>query len=659
MQFSLGGRTLGKGIDASEQRGKGAGKPGKMPSGKQRPGKAASGKQRPGRASAGSQKPSKVASGKQRPGKAASGKQRPGKAPAGSQKSGGGGAGGVNPTASQGTGARQGTVAPANQRLLGGAWPGQRQRPPGTAATPPDDPIPTSIEQALKLLSERIHYPQSKDAVIRKFMVSCRPPARAFIAYYEGIADTARIEREVLRPLMGLSARLELPRRRVDSFVLNALLPAASAERKFTVGELIDGLVMGEAVVVIDGGSAFLADIKNPPARSPSKPLTERTVQGPQLAFTESHRTNTAMVRAFVHDPDLILERFTVGRRSRTPVSVMYLSDIANPELLAEVRRRLEAVDVDSVLDSATLETLIGDHPLSLVPTALTTERPDRVAFEVLQGAVGIIVGNSARNLVVPVTYAVFMHTAEDAYFPRWSFVSALRVVRLVATTISLLLPGLFVSVLDFHQEMIPVLLLAILKVFRATIPFPLILNLVFMELALELIREAGLRIPSAIGPTIGIVGALLLGDMAVRSGLVTPMIVIVVALTALASFSVPDPAVSFAVRLGRFVFIALAAVLGFYGLALGLFVLGIHMASLRSFGVPFLSPVGPWRPGSLDVILRGPNWTLEKRPIHYRPLDLIRQAKYSRAWDPGVPGSKGRANGNPNPERDERGGQT
>lgn len=558
----------------------------------------------------------------------------------------------------KGKGGKAGAVEHVAQEQLGGAWPGQRQRLPRAAIEAKGEPVPTSIDQALALLAERLHYPESKDAVVRKFVIRCRPPARALVAYYEGMADTKRIEREILSPLMGPRAQAQIPKRRVNSFVLNTLLPVASAERKYTVEELIAGVVMGEAAIVVDGGCAFLADIKNPPARVPSETLTERTVQGPQMGFTESHRTNTAMVRAFIHDPDLILERFTVGRRSRTPVSVMYISDITNPRLVAEVRRRLESLDVDSVLDSGVLETLISDHPMSPIPTTLATERPDRVAFEVLQGAVCIIVGNSPRNLVVPVTYAKLLHTAEDAYILRWFFASALRVVRLASALVGLTLPGLLVAILDYHHEMIPILFLVILKTSRTTIPFPLIFNLIFMEAAFELIREAGLRIPSAIGPTIGIVGALLLGDMAVRSGLVTPIIVIVTAMTALATFAVPDPSLAFSIRLGRFFFIGLASVLGFYGLALGFFALGMHLASLRSFGVPFLSPIGPWRGGSLDVILRGPAWTLEKRPIEYRPLDLIRQARYARAWDPGVPGSTQAVKVSPGPDQDDQDGR-
>ncbi len=552
-----------------------------------------------------------------------------------------GGGRGAGTASATGTAARHGTSAAAGaprggRQLIGGAWPGQKQVK--QAKTGQGEEIPDNVEEALRRLAVIFHFPTSKDVVFRKFTVKTRPPTRAFILYIEGMADTKRVESEILYPLLKLPLQLGVRKSHVCEFMLNAFLPAGAAERKATIDEVVAGVVTGEVAIVTETGAAVLVDVKGPPARQPAEPLTERTVRGPQMGFTESHRTNTAMLRTFIHDPDLVIEQLSVGRRTKTQVSFAYIADIANPRLVAEVRRRLLSVDIDGVMDSGSLQRFIDDHPISLVPTILTTERPDRVAAEVLQGAVGILVGNSTRVLVAPATFSVFLHTAEDIYL-KFPFASFLRVLRLVALTLGFLLPGAYIAVVNFHQEMIPTPLLLTLAASREAIPFPLIFDLVAMELAFELIREAGLRVPSAIGTTIGIVGALLLGDMAVRSGLVSPTVVIVVAITALASFAVSDPEAAFAVRLGRFIFIGLSGTLGFYGLALGFFVLTVHLASIKSFGVPYLSPIGPWRAGSLDVVLFGPAWDQEKRRIYLRPLDLISQARYSRAWDPGVPG--------------------
>jgi len=321
--------------------------------------------------------------------------------------------------------------------------------------------------------------------------------------------------------------------------------------------------------------------------------------------------------------------------------------------VVAEVRRRLNGIDIDGLVDSGVLEKLIEDRPSGVIPTVLTTERPDRVANHILQGSVGILVGGSTRALVVPVTYSTFLHSGEDPYL-RYVYASFLRVLRLAAVVLALLLPGLYVAISNYHQEVLPGLLLLTFTASRESVPFPTIVSVVFLEASFELIREAGIRIPTAIGPTIGIVGALLIGDMAVRSALVSPITVIVVAITALANYAMPEMGTAWAARVGRFVFIALGGVLGLYGIAIGLFAFGIHVANVKSFGVPFLAPIGPWWPGSPDVILRGPITKQDKRPVFLRPLDLIRQARYVRAWDPlaqterkgggGRPGSTGRS---------------
>lgn len=557
--------------------------------------------------------------------------------------------------ARQGTGVTAGETAHGGQQLVGGAWPGQKQKPPKKQIEQAGQPIPTNIEEALQVFGDQLHYPQSKDAVLRKILIPTRPPTRAFVAYYEGIADTKRIEREVIFPVLQLTRAAKIRKARLQQHILNDLLPVATAERKHTVEEVLAGVITGEVALVLEGGCAVLADIKSPPTRSPTEPTAERTVLGGQMAFAESHRTNTAMVRSYIHDHELVLEQFTLGRRTLTPVSMMYIADIANPKLVAEVRHRLSSLDLDSILDSGSLERFLEDHPVSLVPTMAGTERPDRLAYEILTGRVGLIVGNSPRALICPVTYANFLHSIEEV-FMRETFATFLRIIRVSALTVSLLLPAIFVAIVNYHEEMIPVKLLLILAASRSSVPLPLVVNLIAMELAFELIREAGLRIPSAIGPTIGIVGALLLGDMAVRSGLVTPTIVIVVAVTALSSFTLPDPELAFAVRVGRFGFIALAAVLGFYGVSLGIFALGAHLASIRSFGVPYLSPAGPRRPDSLNVIVRGPSWTQELRPIYLRPLDLIRQVQYVRAWDPGIAKARQEQQGQGQPGQGQQG---
>ena len=520
---------------------------------------------------------------------------------------------------------------------IGGTWLGQKQGPAGRPDPEMGAVVPKRIEDALRELADTFHGPETKDVVFRKFTIQSTPPARAFLAYIEGLANTQRVEREILFPLMNLSLTEKPPRARLPGLVVNSLLPAGGVERKFYLAELVAGMLKGDAVLFTEPSCALVVDIKDPPARPPSEPISERSLRGPQLGFTENFRANTGMIRSLIHDPDLVNESFVIGQRSRTMVSVMYIKDIVNPKLVREVRRRLGSLRVDHVIDASVLEPLIRDHPITLMPTVLLTERVDRTALQLLQGAVAIIVDGSIHALIVPVTFSTFLHSAEDVYLhPVMG--TFLRVLRLAGITLATLLPGLYIAVVNHHPEMLPTgLLLAFIAAAEA-VAFPAIVSVLFLDISFELIREAGIRIPSPIGPTIGIVGALLIGDAAIRAALVSPITVIVIAMTALSNFIIPDQTISFVARLLRFAFLLLAAVFGLFGIAVGAFLAAVHLASLQSFGVPYLSPVGPWRAGSPDVVLRGPLWAQEKRPIFLRPLNLIRQARYIRAWDPGLP---------------------
>ena len=515
------------------------------------------------------------------------------------------------------------------------AAPPELRKPPKPEGAPKGEPIPADLDKAVERLAAILHYPLSQDLVFREITLPTKPTARALVIYYEGLAESRRVEREIIEPLLRFPLTNKTPKARLPDVFLESILPSGSSRRVQSMEQLVTGITMGEAAILAETGVACLADVKEPPSRKPEVPITERTTRGPQMAFVESHRTNSAMVRRFVHDPDLVLEGYEVGRRQKTPVALLYISDIANPKLVAEVRQRVRSLDVDGITAIGILEQLIEDHPVSLIPTMLNTERPDRAALHLLQGSVVLLSDGTPRCLIAPVTFSTFLHSPEDVY-QRYPYASFLRVVRLLASFVALLAPAIYIAILNYHAEMLPHLLLVTLESARQTIALPLVVSVLLMEVAFELVREAGVRVPAAIAPTIGIVGALLIGDMAVRANFVSPATIIVVAATGLANFAVPDQAASFAIRIGHFIFIALAGVLGFLGIALGFYVLATHLAGLRSFGVPFLAPIGPWRPGSADVILRDPYWRQESRPSFLRPLDLFRLTRRSRAWDPG-----------------------
>ncbi|MCL4514670.1 MAG: spore germination protein [Firmicutes bacterium] len=504
--------------------------------------------------------------------------------------------------------------------------------------------ISPRLEENLKWLKGLFHVEKNSDIIIREFFLATDPPRKAALIFVEGLIDKKVIDLAVLQPLMLLAgldkdAKPEGPG--VEGpieMVLKHLVPGTQVEKKATFAEVIDGMLKGASLLLVDGAnSALLVETKGWEHRTVEKPTTEQTVKGPHEAFNEVVRVNTALIRRRIRSPHLIMEALKVGKLSSTDVVVAYIEGLTNPKLVEEIKRRIKAVETDFIPDSGYVEQYLEDAPFSPFPQFLSTERPDRVAAGLTEGQVAILTDGSPYTTMVPSTFTIFLQSSED-YYLRWPYSSLLRAIRLGALLIGVFLPAIYIAITTYHQEMIPTGLLLAIAASREKVPFPVLFEAVIMELSLELIREAGLRIPSAIGPTIGIVGALILGQAAVQANIVSPILVIIVAVTALGSFTAPNFLASFSLRFLRFPMMFLAGFLGLYGVAAGTMFLVLHMTALKSFGVPFLSPIAPYRPAAGgDIILRAPLWLMEKRPSMYRPLDRRRQAPYVRTWIPTV----------------------
>lgn len=483
-------------------------------------------------------------------------------------------------------------------------------------------------------LEEIFVLPDNKDIILREFKIPSLNKD-AFIIFIDGLTDRNTQNFAVLQPLMVLENRTISSANPIAA-VYEKLLPGHQVDKSKQLRSVVHGVLDGSTALLVDGSDeALIIETKGWEHRGIEKPVSEHVVRGPQEAFSESFRANTAGVRRYLKDPRLITEIFRVGRRSNTHVGVMYIKDIANPKLVEEVKYRIQsiAMTTDYITETGTLEEFIEDRPRALIPQMLSTERPDRLAAHIREGYVGIVMANSPYSLAVPTTFAIFLHAAED-YYLRWPFGNFLRFIRAGAIFIALLLPAVYIGIVNYHQEMIPTDLLLAITASREAVPFPSIVETLFMEFSFELIREAGTRIPSVIGPTIGIVGALILGQAAVSASIVSPILIIIVAITALGSFAVPNYNASFTIRLLRFGFTFLGGLMGFFGIAFGIFIMALHVANLSSFGVPFFSPISPYRPQSNDRVIRPFNFKQPYRPVYLRPLDWIRQKKQTRPWD-------------------------
>ncbi|BCJ86979.1 spore germination protein [Effusibacillus dendaii] len=503
-----------------------------------------------------------------------------------------------------------------------------------------DKPIPEKVSEQLYInrawVEKIFHMPTNADVIIRDFTIPLSNPIKAFAVFIEGISSKETINSFILEPLMLLAElRSESMEEGALKTVKEKLLPGNQVMEYELWEDVKKNILSGSTALFLEGAKKVLIiESKGWEQRGVGETQTETVVRGPHDAFTENLRANTGLVRSRLRTESLITEMMQVGELAPTDVAVMYVDGITNPKLVQEVKRRIKGIKVDFLQDSGQLEQFIEDPPKGFIPRMMATERPDRVAASLAEGFVVVFVGQSPYGLILPTFLWSLLHTAEDAYL-RFPFGSFIRLIRFVSFLMALLLPAMYIAVTNYHPEMIPTDLMLAIAAARELVPFPVVLEVLLMELSLELIREAGIRIPNVIGPTIGIVGALILGQAAVQAGIISPLLVIVVALTALASFTMPNYNFSFAVRTLRFVFILVAAIWGFYGITLGVMALLMNWATIKSFGIPMLSVVAPFKPSSPDVILRGPIFKQENRPSALRPQDSRRQRHFTRRWDP------------------------
>ena len=473
------------------------------------------------------------------------------------------------------------------------------------------------------------------DIIIREFnMFVYNENHKCFIIYIDGLVDSSSINDFILEPLMLGKFRYNKPfDGALSDYIYNCLLPQNSVTSVKNYSDVFSGINMGDCLLFIDTLEiAFDIDVKKYEHRNISVPVNESAIKGPQEGFVENIRTNTSLIRRIVNNENLVIETIPIGKISKIKCSVCYLQNIANGDLVSEIKYRLNNLAVDSLLSTGELEQLIEDDVGFGIPHVLSTERPDKCAKYLFQGRIVLLLNGNPYSIILPATIEDFLFSPEDTNL-RPLFANFLRIIRILAAITTLLLPGLYMAVTNFHQELLPTELLFSILSARENVPFPIILEIILLELAFELIREASLRVPSLIASSIGIVGALILGDAAVNAGIVSPILIIIVAITGIASFSMPDFSFGFHIRIFRFWFIALGATAGFLGIGVGLFIYVSMLCSIKSFGVPYTAPLTP------SDNMRGSGyfvphfWKQEYRPSFLSPKKEKAQAKISRKW--------------------------
>lgn len=437
------------------------------------------------------------------------------------------------------------------------------------------------------------------------------------LLYVDGITDEQTVNQDILKSLVNIrSSNPEGSGFNKIEMIKNVFMEVGNITEISTIGEVSDAILAGSVALLLEGTArALKIGTKGFEGRPVSESVTEGVVRGPREGFTESLRTNTAMLRRKIKTPNLKLEKFVLGQTTKTEVNIAYLEGTANPKVVAEVKKRITLIDVDSVLESAYIEEMIEDEPFTVFPQIDHSERPDKIAAGILQGQVAIFTDGTPFVLIVPTMMFQFLQSSED-YYERSIYATSVRVVRFFFLNLALLLPALYIAVTTFHQGLIPTPLLISITSARGGAPFPTIIEVLTMEVTFEALREAGIRLPKPVGQAVSIVGGLVIGDAAVQASMVSPITVIVVALTGISSFGIPSYSFALAIRILRFGMILLAATLGLFGILLGLLVMQAHLVSLRSFGVPYFAPLAPFNLKDMkDLVLRAPWWAMGERP--------------------------------------------
>ncbi|CAG7655928.1 spore germination protein [Paenibacillus allorhizosphaerae] len=468
----------------------------------------------------------------------------------------------------------------------------------------------------------------STDIIIKEIPIGSDGSIPAGIIYTDGLADAASILEALMLEVREAGLEPGAAAGKSPLGVLKDFILAVGDVREIADYEtLYTAVLSGDTVILLDGCAQGLAASKRQwKDRGVTEPSAQTVVRGPKEGFSESLRTNTALVRRRIKDPHLWLETMPIGRVTKTDVAVMYIKGIANEDVLREVKSRLNRIDIDGILESGYVEELIQDVTFTPFPTIFNTERPDAVAADLLEGKIAILVDGTPFAMTVPALFIQFFQASED-YYQRWDFATLLRILRFLSLFIALLAPSLYIAITTFHQELLPTPLLIGLAAQREGIPFPAFIEAVMMELTFEILREAGVRMPRAIGQSVSIVGTLVIGQAAVEAGLVSPAMVIVVAITAISNFVIPAFNMGISIRIIRFGLMGLAATFGLFGITVGLVALVLHLCSLRSFGIPYMAPFAPFIvQDQKDSILRLPQWALFSRPRLISQNNMIRE---------------------------------
>ncbi|KUO70966.1 MAG: hypothetical protein APF77_14110 [Clostridia bacterium BRH_c25] len=456
------------------------------------------------------------------------------------------------------------------------------------------------------------------DIVFRELFIGGNEELDAILIYMYGSIDKNMLNAYVIKPLMSFKGGKEksiegsISYKSIMDSCLSVGTIKAVTDKDLAKNEMFEGKVI---LLVNSIDQIIIMEVAGGKARQVTEPESEKTLRGTKEGFIEDIWNNVAVIRKTLPDPSLKVEVSKVGRRTKTSLAVVYLKSLADDKLVKEVKSRIKKIDIDGVLANGYIEEFIEDNPYSPFPQTQGTEKPDKVVAALLEGRIAIFLDRTPYVLLVPAQLIQFFQAPED-YYERPYMGTYIRLLRAIAFLVTTSAAPAYIALTSFHPELVPLELLLNIAELRKQVPFPPVVEALIMEFVIESLREAGLRLPTAVATTLGVVGGIILGDAAVRSNLVSPAMIIVITITIICNFIIPNYSMSLVIRLVRLYLILLAAAFGAFGITLGWLVMIIHLCKLESFGVPYFAPLAPTRFKDLkDLYVRVPIWAMKDRP--------------------------------------------
>lgn len=490
--------------------------------------------------------------------------------------------------------------------------------------------ISSILDRNIEILEN--DFKDCSDFIKRKFPVG--DGVEVYMAYIEQMSDSKVVDKFVTENLMTelKTGNSNYSNETIFEKIKNSCVARMDIKEMTSIEDVEAAILSANTVLFIDGwATGIVISATGFPNRGIQQSETEVVIQGSKEAFTEPMRLNTALIRRRIRDTRLKMKQSQIGDMTATNITVVYMEGLVRPQILSRVEQQLKNIKIDSILDSGYIQELIEKNWKSVFPQMETTERPDTASASLLEGRIVIIVDNTPFVIIVPATLNTFFQSAED-YSRRWQIVSFIRFIRYGAGIIATVLPGFYLAVTLYHPSMLPTSLVLKMASSRTNVPFPGVIEIFIMELAFELLREAGVRMPAPLGSTIGIVGGIIIGQSAVEAGIVSPIVVIIVAITAIASFAIPHVSLVASFRLTKFLILFLSAILGLYGFWLGVLIVLTHLVSLKSYEIPYLFPFVSSSTNDYsdlkDSIIRVPIFMMKKRPIFANPKETDRMKK-------------------------------